>query len=140
MWSCDEGAIGIPGARHKMPWNANAIIGQGICRSWDVLFNRSVQSAFLWDVSPKRDPTDGDSRYELWANRMHKTYFGFSCVDLTCCANISVRNSYRLKSRQRFVGCFAYGVRKETIFVHGAICGKSDMESGPKTNLEGRFS
>ena len=140
MWSCDEVAIGIRGARHKTPWNANSIIGQGICRSCDVLFNRSVQSVFLWDVSPKRFPIDGDSLYELWANRMHKTYFVFSCIDLDCCAYISVRKSYICKSKQRFVGCFAYGVREETIFVHGAICGKSDMENGPKTNLEGRFS
>ena len=116
MWSCDEAAIGIPGARHKMPWKAKAIIGQGICRLWDILFNSSVQSACLWDVSPKRVPIDGDSQYELWANRMHKTYFGFSCIDLDCCAYISVRKGYICKSRQRFVGCFADGVREETIF------------------------
>ena len=57
MWSCDEGAIGIPGARRKMPWNAIAIIGQGICRSCDVFFNRSAQGAFLWYVSPERLPS-----------------------------------------------------------------------------------
>ena len=96
MWSCDEAAIGISGAGHKMPWNTIAIIGQGICRSWDVLFNRSVQTAFLWDVSPLRFPIDGDSLYELLPNRMHNTSFGFSCIDLDCCASISVRKSYDL--------------------------------------------
>ena len=116
MWSCDEAAIGIPGARHKMPWNATAIIGQGICRSWDVLFNRSVQSAFLWDVSLKRVPIDGDSQYALWANRMHKPFLGLFYIDLDCCAYISVRKGYICKSRQRFVGCFADGVLEETTF------------------------
>ena len=53
MWSCDEGAIGIPGARHKMPWNAIAIIGQGICRSWDVSFKRSVQNHFCGMFRPR---------------------------------------------------------------------------------------
>ena len=36
-----------------MPWNANEIIGQGICRSWDVLFNRSVQNHFCGMFRPR---------------------------------------------------------------------------------------
>ena len=94
MWPCDEAAIGIPGARHKIPWNAKAIIGQGMCRLWDMVFNSSVQSACLWDVSPKRVPIDGDSQYELWASRMQKTYLGFSRIDLVVLIYQSVKFTY----------------------------------------------
>ena len=132
MWSCDEAEIGNPGARHKTPWISDAIIGQGICRSCDVLFNSSAQGAFLWYVSPERLPSM--EIRGLSSERIKSTTHIWGCLVLTSIV-LPIYQSGTVtyvSPDNDLLDVSHMGSVKKQPFVNGRICGKLGTERGPE--------
>ena len=94
----------------------------------------------MWDVSPKRIPIDGDSRYELWANRMHKTYFGFLVLTSIVVPIYQSGKVIYVNPESDLLDVSQMGSLKKQPSDNARLCEKSGMENGPHGDLDGCFS